>query len=390
MIICKKPEMHVMKITGLSLVWILIFGALVTQSGILSASAIETVPLSPTNLIASAISNSQISLAWNPPINATGITGYQVEYKTSSTSYSILSTTGNLTTYLHTGLTMNTTYTYRVSAINSAGMSNPSNESVATTFSVPSAPRNLSPIVISSSQINLSWTAPSNNGGTSITGYLIQRNGTTIVSNTSSNQTIFTDTNLLPLHQQTYQVAAWNSIGLGTFSNSVSGITISNIIQPFGNGTNQTSTNLRQLISDLEHQRDQLLKQQRQETLAIIHDCRTQIKNASVENKTQIIQDCKTTIKNSQQKYKNLTSQLKTQLAQLNAGLKSQISINKKEKHSGKELSNLVNMTRNFESTSENKNNHLGNMTKYSENRLPNFQNIINHFEKKSGKQNKP
>jgi titin len=489
MVICKKPEMHVMKIAGFTLVWILLFGALVTQSGMLSASAMESVPLSPRNLNASPVSDTQISLTWNPPINATGVTGYQIEYKTGSGSYSVLSITGNLTTYLHTGLVTNTTYTYRVSTINSAGMSNPSNESIATTLSVPSAPRNLSATVISSSQINLIWSAPSNdggtliqgytilrensctgifvtvvnttnssttyldtglagntcyrynvqainaigigstaennvtattnpspiqthipnspilgvttasntslkltwtipsdNGGSPITGYLIQRNGTTIVSNTSSNQTIFTDTNLLPLHQQTYQVAAWNSVGLGSFSNSISGIT-NPTIPPFGNGTNQTS-NLGQLISNLEHQRNQLLKQQRQETLAIIHDCRTQIKNASAENKTQIIQDCKTTIKNSQQKYKNLTSQLKTQLAQLKAELKSQISVNKKEKHSEKESSDLVNMTRNFKNNSENKNNHLGNMTKHSENKLPNFQNIINHFEKKSGKQN--
>jgi hypothetical protein len=105
MVICKKPEMDVMKITGFTLVWILLFGALVTQSGNLSASAIGTVPLSPTNLSASTISNSQISLKWNSPINTTGITEYQIEYKTGSASYSILSITGNLTTYLHTGLT---------------------------------------------------------------------------------------------------------------------------------------------------------------------------------------------------------------------------------------------------------------------------------------------
>ncbi len=474
MVIFEKLEIYVMKIIGLSLVWILLFGALVTQSGMLSASAIESVPLSPRNLNASPVSDTQISLTWNPPINATGVTGYQIEYKTGSGSYSVLSITGNLTTYLHTGLVTNTTYTYRVSSINSAGMSNPSNESIATTLSVPSTPRNLSATVISSSQINLTWSAPSNNGGTpingykilrensctgifvtisdttnssttysdtglvantcyrynlqainaigmsstaannvtvttnpipvqihvpnspiglvvtpvsntaikltwfapsdnggaSITGYLIQRNGTTIVSDTSSNQTVFTDTNLLPLHQQTYQVAAWNSIGLGTFSNSVSGITNSNIIPPFGNGTNQTSTNLGQLISDLEHQRNQLLKQQRQETLAIIHDCRTQIKNVSSENKTQIIQDCKIKIKESQQKFKDLLNQLKVQLKQLKAQFQLQIHENKNE------------------TQSEDKTGHPENETKHSENKLSNFQNIVNHFEKKSGKQN--
>lgn len=507
MVISEKPEICAVKITGLSLVWILLFGSLVTQGGMLSASAIESVPLSPRNLNASVTSDTQISLIWDPPINATGVTGYQIEYKTGSGSYSVLSLTGNLTTYLHTGLITNTTYTYRVSAVNSAGVGNPSNESSTTTFSIPSAPRNLSATVISSSQINLSWTAPSNDGGTSIkgykilrensctgifvaisnttnpsitysdtglaantcyrynvqainaigigsteannvtattnsvpiqihvpnspvelgvtaisnaslkltwsipsdnggasiTGYLIQRNGTTIVINTSSNQTSYTDTNLLPIHQQTYQVAAWNSAGLGAFSNSASGITNSAIVLPnSGNATNQNSTSLGQLISDLEHKRNQLLKQQRQETLTIIHDCRVQIKNTSPGNKTQIAQDCKIKIKESQQKYKDLTNQLKIQLVQLRAELKSQVSVDKKEKHSEREimhlenmtkqsaseLPNLVNMTRHFEKNSENGNNYLGNMTKYSEKKLHNFQNITNHFEKKSGKQN--
>ncbi len=349
-----------MKILGLSIVLILLFGALVTQGGILSASAIEQIPLSPRNLVASPVSNTQIFLVWNAPVNATGITGYQLEYKTGSNSYFVLGLTGNLTTYLHTGLLANTTYTYRVFAINSAGISIPSNEAAATTLSVPSAPENLSATVISSSQINLIWTAPSNDGGTAITGYkilrdnsctgtfvtisttnssikysdtgllantcyryniqainaigagstmtnnvtattqsvpiqthipnsptgldvktasdtslnliwttpsdnsgaaitgyLIQRNGTTIVINTASNKTAYSDTNLLSSHQQTYQVAAWNSIGLGTFSNPVSGITNFTITLPSGNGTNQTSTNLGKLISDLEHQRNQ-------------------------------------------------------------------------------------------------------------------------------------
>ena len=474
-----------MKIIGLSLVWILLFGALVTQGGMLYASAIEPVPLSPTNLNASAISNTQISLTWNPPINATGVTGYQIEYKTGSNSYSVLSLLGNLTTYLHTGLITNTTYTYRVSAINSAGIGNPSNESTATTFSIPSAPKNLSAIVISSSQINLSWTAPSNggtpingykilrensctgifvtisttnssttysdtglnantcyrynvqainaigvgstatnnvtattnpmpiqthvpnspivlgvtvvsptslklnwimpsdNGGRPIIGYLIQRNGTTIVNNTSSNKTSYIDTNLLPIHQQTYRIAAWNSVGLGTLSNSFSGITNSTIIPPFVNGTNQTS-NLGQLISNLEHQRNQLLKQQRQETLSIIHDCRAQIKNATSENKTQIKQDCKIKIKESEKKYKDLKKQFKVQLEQLRAKLKLQKHEDEQEIHLAKQITHIENII----NQSENKLSNLQNMTKHSENKLPNLHHMINNFEKKSGKQN--
>src|SRR2546425_1142381 len=43
------------------------------------------------------------------------------------------------------------------------------------TATIPSAPTNLSATAVSPSQINLIWTAPTNNGGSAITGYKIER-----------------------------------------------------------------------------------------------------------------------------------------------------------------------------------------------------------------------
>lgn len=483
-----------MKILGLSLAVILLSSGLVAQGGILSAFAIEPVPLAPRNLAASPVSNTQIFLVWNAPVNATGVTGYQLEYKTGTGSYLDLGTIGNLTTYLHTGLVANTTYTYRVSAINSAGTSNPSNETAATTLAVPTAPRDLSATVISSSQINLIWTAPISNGGTAITGYkilrdnpctgfsistiisttnssthysdtglaantcykyniqainaigvgsmiannvtattqpgpviihvpnsptglnvqtasytslnlswnapsdnggavitgyLIQRNGTTILVNTNSNKTSYSDTNLLPSHQQTYKIAAWNSIGLGTFSNQVSGITSFTISI---NGTNQTSSNLGKLISDLEHQRNQILKQQRQETLSIIQDCHTQIKNASPDNKTQIEQDCKIKIKESRAKYADLRNQLNAELKKLKAEFKVQVDEDKDAKHPDKEKEHPENETKNSDNEKEDSENKINqaNMTAHFKVKLPDLQNnITKHLKINSEKQGK-
>jgi len=77
----------------------------------------------------------------------------------------------------------------------------------------PSAPTNLSATAISSSQINLSWTAstdPSTGSGqaSGVTGYKIYRNDSylTSVSNTS-----YADTNLSPLTTYSYTVSAYDA-----------------------------------------------------------------------------------------------------------------------------------------------------------------------------------
>jgi chromosome segregation ATPase len=148
----------------------------------------------------------------------------------------------------------------------------------------------------------------------------------------------------------------------------------------------------------LEHQRNQLLKQQKQEIHAIIHDCQTQFKNASSENKTQIKQDCKIKIKESEKKYVDLKKQLQIQLEQLRAQFRLQIHDDKKETHTENEITHLENIIK----KSENEITHLENIinrtqtklsnvvntTNHSETKLPNLINMTKHFEKKLEKQN--
>jgi hypothetical protein len=96
-----------------------------------------TVSQSPTNLAASTISLSQINLSWTAGNNGgSAITGYKVERSTDggTTWSTIVDNTGSTaTTYSDTGLSPSTACTYRVSAINSVGTSQPSNTSSATT-----------------------------------------------------------------------------------------------------------------------------------------------------------------------------------------------------------------------------------------------------------------
>jgi YVTN family beta-propeller protein len=107
-----------------------------------------------------------------------------------------------------------------------------SNDAITAVYkTVPQPPTSLEATTASSSQINLSWNAPANNGGSAITGYEIQRstNGgstwSTIVANTASTATTYSDTGLSPNTTYTYQVSAINPVGAGNPSNAASATT---------------------------------------------------------------------------------------------------------------------------------------------------------------------
>lgn len=89
-------------------------------------------PAAPSNLTATAISQSQINLIWQD--NSNNEQGFKIERKTQGGSYSqITSVSANMQNYNDTGLNSGTNYCYRVRAYNANGESAPSNEACATT-----------------------------------------------------------------------------------------------------------------------------------------------------------------------------------------------------------------------------------------------------------------
>jgi hypothetical protein len=94
--------------------------------------AAASVPSAPSNLTASAVSASQINLAWAD--NSTDETGFKIEQSTSTIPWTQIATVGaNVTSYSNTGLLPLTTYTYRVRATNAVGDSAYSSTASATT-----------------------------------------------------------------------------------------------------------------------------------------------------------------------------------------------------------------------------------------------------------------
>ncbi|MDE2589568.1 MAG: fibronectin type III domain-containing protein, partial [Patescibacteria group bacterium] len=178
-------------------------------------------PLPPTNIAATSVSTSQINLSWTAPSGT--INGYKIERSQdngNTWSTIVANTTTTATTYSDTGLLSNTYY-YRISSLSIGGTSNPSTIASATT--IPTPPTNLSSSAVSTSQINLSWTAPL---GT-ILGYKIERSTdgiifSTIIANTTTAATTYSDTGLSSNTLYTYRIS---SLGLASTISSPSGTT---------------------------------------------------------------------------------------------------------------------------------------------------------------------
>jgi hypothetical protein len=106
-------------------------------------------------------------------------------------------------------------------------------------LTAPQSPTGLATNAVSTSQINLSWSAPANNGGSAITGYTIERSngGSTwsvIISNTGSTGTTYSDTGLVASTAYTYRVSAINAIGTSSPSNTASATTQTPVSPPPG------------------------------------------------------------------------------------------------------------------------------------------------------------
>lgn len=166
-----------------------------------------TPPTAPTNLAATASSNTQADLTWTASTDNLGVTGYKifrdgVQIGTSAT-----------TSYSDTTCAAATHYVFEVSAYDAAG--NESDKSVAAEILMPggdttppSVPDGVSVDGKSSTQIDLTWETSTDNIG--VTGYNIYRDGTLVGTST---MTSYSDTGLTELTTYSYQVTAFDAAG---------------------------------------------------------------------------------------------------------------------------------------------------------------------------------
>ena len=166
----------------------------ITMNGNYSIKAnFTTIPNAPSNLVATAVSTTQINLTWQD--NSNHETGFKIERKTGAGgTYAQITTVGaNVTAYSNTGLTLNTTYYYRVRSYSAAGNSSYCVEKSATTLPAPPPVPTLASPANAATGLNvtprLSW-----NPSTGAVRYSVQVSTVSTFATTVINQTGVTST----------------------------------------------------------------------------------------------------------------------------------------------------------------------------------------------------
>ena len=180
-------------------------------------------------------------------------------------------------------------------------------------FAIPisNPPTNLTALAVSSTQINLSWSAPVNSTQNGVNGYKIERDvgclGTFVVLVANHTNTIYSNTNLSAAKCYAYKVSALNSAGVSTPSN------VAQIATQSASSTNQTkpTDNLGQKVSEFVQKRNELLKKQREETIKLIRECHDKALNSTGTARKQIMEDCREKMHEIKDKYKDSRKQFK-------------------------------------------------------------------------------
>lgn len=179
----------------------------------------------PTNLTATAITSSAISLSWTD--NATGEDGYKLERKIGTGPYTEITTlSANATSYTNSGLTDGTLYTYRVRAYNTIPADSSYSNS-AVTVTPLNSPTGLTATALSGSQVKLTWADNSQ----SEDGYKIERRGSdgnySQIAVVGPNTATYTDSGLNQATTYWYRVRAYNgAAGDSLYSNEASVTTL--------------------------------------------------------------------------------------------------------------------------------------------------------------------
>ncbi|ERL85176.1 hypothetical protein D910_02598 [Dendroctonus ponderosae] len=189
-------------------------------------------PGKPENLRADEFAGDALTLYWQPPKDNGGadITNYIIEKKEAkSSTWTKVSSYVTVPFVRIRNLTLGKEYDFRVIAENIYGQSEPAVTSepirARHPFDPPGAPGTPRGIDSSEDSITIQWTKPRHDGGSPITGYVVEKRLITEDKWTKASHALIPDLNLKAInlienHEYEFRVAAVNAAGQGPWSSA--------------------------------------------------------------------------------------------------------------------------------------------------------------------------
>jgi PQQ-dependent dehydrogenase (s-GDH family) len=141
---------------------------------VLITTADTQAPSAPTDLAASNLAQTSLTLNWTASADNVDVTGYDIFRNGTKINSSLVTTTN----FNVTGLTVATAYQFYVQAKDAAGNTSPNSNTINVTTpdtQAPTVPTSLAASDVTQTSLTLTWTASTDNVG--VTGYDIFQNG---------------------------------------------------------------------------------------------------------------------------------------------------------------------------------------------------------------------
>ncbi len=187
-----------------------------------NAATDTQAPTAPTGLTSPSKTATTVNLSWTASTDNVGVTSYEIRRGGNAVG------TATSTSFVDSGLTPNTAYSYTVVARDAAGNTSAASSALAVTTSgssdtqAPTAPTGLTSPSKTATTVSLSWTASTDNVG--VTAYDIKRAGATVGT---AAMTSFTDTGLTASTAYSYTVVARDAAGNVSAASSPLSVTTS-------------------------------------------------------------------------------------------------------------------------------------------------------------------
>jgi YD repeat-containing protein len=193
------------------------------NSGYSNTVAVTTpdtvAPTVPSGLAAAAPSSNSVNLTWSGSTDNVAVTGYKVYRGGTQIA------TPSSTSYTDNTVVGSTAYSYTVSAYDAAGNNSATSNSAPVTTPdtiSPGVPGGLSASAASATQVNLSWSAVSDTGGSGLAGYRVYRGGIHIANSSATN---YSDTSVSPSTAYSYTVAGYDNADNTSAQSSAANVT---------------------------------------------------------------------------------------------------------------------------------------------------------------------